>query len=304
MEVKLTDTGKHKIEVIKLIKLFTDLGLKESKELVDKTPSIFHVNKPKIEFEQVKKNFAAIGAQIEKVEPIKKAEPVKDSVSNMPGEDLKEKTPIPKKTIRSDKLKNEKKKVLVEAKFTEQKTTKNYSDDKFFNLNKKADDLFFLKSVKSSLTIAIIGAAIYALSSLYYPLRPLFAYLVIGIIIAITIRSTTGKTSIDLGILAGAFTLFSFIIYPFFSNITYTLIYYESFYYMHGSNILLSFLSIFYPAAFIPAIVAYLIASNANLGKKLNTILKTGNKSLKSTFNSKSHKKGKRNIRRKKRDLD
>ncbi len=43
IEVKLINIGKHKIEVIKLIKLFSGLGLKESKELAEKIPAIFKV---------------------------------------------------------------------------------------------------------------------------------------------------------------------------------------------------------------------------------------------------------------------
>ncbi|RLD66284.1 MAG: hypothetical protein DRI95_06990, partial [Bacteroidetes bacterium] len=103
IEVKLIDIGKHKIEVIKLIKLFTGLGLKESKELADKLPSTFKVYKPEYDFEQIKKNFDAIGAMVELVEKIEPIKEIKKNIPGKPGEDLKEKTPI-----KSGKIKNKK----------------------------------------------------------------------------------------------------------------------------------------------------------------------------------------------------
>ncbi|MEN8119839.1 MAG: 50S ribosomal protein L7/L12 [Bacteroidota bacterium] len=303
MEIRLLDIGKHKIEVIKLIRLFTGLGLKESKELTDKTPSIFKLNKPEFKFEQVKKNFDAIGAKIELVEKIEPIKEIKENNPQIPGEDLKEKTSVPKKTIKSDKIKIKKKKVWEKPTFTEKSKITSITDEKFFNINKKADEIFFVKSVKSSLTIAITGAVIYAISNFYYPVSPLFTFIIIAFIISISIRSTTGKTTRELGILAGAFTLFSYIIYPFFTNIVFSL-YYGEIWYFSAPNIFFRYFSIFYPSAFIPAILAYLIASNGNLGEKLNIVFKPGNKTNKTKFNSKSYQKGKRNIRRKKRKLD
>ena len=301
MEVKLTDTGKHKIEVIKLIRLFSSLGLKESKELTDKIPSTFKVNKPEFEFEQIKKNFDAIGAKIELVEKIEPIKDIKKNDPKIPGEDLKEKIPIPKKTIKLAKVK--KKKVWGKPKFTEKSKTTSITDEKFFNINKKADEIFFVKSVKSSITIAIIGDFIFALLNIYYPLYPMFGFLVIGAIIAFTIRSTTGKTSRDLGILAGAFTLFSFIIYPFSNYLIFPFLYGEIMF-MPAPNIFFRFFSIFYPSAFIPAILAFVIASDILKSKKFDTFFKMGNKTSKSKFNSKTYQKGKRNIRRRKRKLD
>ena len=85
MEIKLIQTGKHKIEVIKLIRLFTNLSLKECKYIIDNTPFVFIVSKPEFDFEQIKRNFGAIGAKVEKIEPVKKV------VAPKPGEDVKEK---------------------------------------------------------------------------------------------------------------------------------------------------------------------------------------------------------------------
>ena len=299
MEIKLVNIGKHKIEVIKLIRLFSGLGLRESKELADKIPSTFHVKNTEIELKQIKKNFAAIGATIEKVEKIV---PVEKSVSNVPGEDLSEKTPIPKKTIKTKYTKKEKK-VYEKPKFTEQKTKTTYTDDKFYNLNKKADDLFFLKSVKSSIAIAMVGAAIFGISNFYYPFSMFLAFLIIAVIIAFTLRSTNNRTSKELGILAASFTIFSFIIYPFFSNILFAAVYGDM-YYLQSTNIFFRLFSIFNPTIIIPTIIAYLIASNADFGEKLNAVFRKGNKSAKSNFNSKSYQRGKRSIRRKKRKLD
>ena len=303
MEIKLLDIGKHKIEVIKLIRLFTGHSLKKSKELADKTPSTFEVNKPEFEFEQIKKNFDAIGAKIKLIENIEPVKEIKENDPIIPGEDLEEKIPIPKKTIKSGKIKIKKKKVWQKPSFKEKSNTTSISDEKFFNINKRADEIFFVKSVKSSITIVITGAVIYAISNFYYPLRPFFAFLIIAVIISITIRSTTGKTSKELGILAAAFTLFSYIIYPLFTNILFSLSYGEIWYF-RAPNIFFRLFSIFYPSAFIPAILAYLIASNGHLGEKFNTIFKIETKSGKSKFSSKTYQKGKRNIRRKKRRLD
>jgi len=303
MKIKLIEIGKHKIEVIKLIRLFTGLSLKESKELADKPPSEFYVDKPELEFEQIKKNFDAIGAKIKKIEIVKKNKPIEKKVSNVPGEDLDEKILNPQKTIKAKKSKDIKKKVWEKPKFSENKEKSSFQEKKVLSIDDKLENMMFFKSVKSSLSIAVIGSPVSAFIFWYFRLPLFVSFLAIGIIIALTIKKTTGKTSRDLGILAAAFTLFSYIIYPFFSNILYAVLYNDLMYF-HVPNIIFRFFSILYPSAFIPAIVAFFIASNAKLGEKLDSILKPNTTRKKSTFNSKSYKKGKRNIRRKKRKLD
>ncbi len=297
MEIKLIDIGKHKIEVIKLIMLFTELGLKESKELADITPSILKVSKPEFEFEQIKKNFAAIGAKVEQVKEVIEKSP------NIPGEDLKEKKPISEKKNKPDKQKNTKKKKWEKPKFTNQKTITNYTDNNFFNLDKKADDLSFVTSVKNSLIIAVVGAAIFAVSFFYYPLSNFLAFLIIGVAIALTIRTTNDKTSRNLGFLAAAFTLLSYTTYPLFYSLTILFVYRESFYFV-PTSFFSNLFSIFYPSTLIPIVLAYLIASNANLGEKLSAVFVVKNKPKKSSFNSKTYKKGNKSIKRKKRKLD
>ena len=291
MELRLIKTGKHKIELIKLIKLFTNLGLREAKELADVVPSVFTVNGDKYNFEQIQKNFAGIGAVIEKIEP------VKEPVSNIPGEDIQETKPIQEKTSKFDYKKEEQKSSTI----ANEKNIKNYTDKNFFSLDKKAENVFFVKSIKSSIYIAVIGSLLYSIISYYYySVSSILVFLIIGVVIAINIRSVNGRSSRNLGILAAAFTLFSYFTNPFFSKIIYLFLFGDLFI-MRGYSIFSNIMSIFYPSAFIPAIIAFLIASNAHIGEKLSSILKSDNKS---SFNSKSIKKGKRSIKRKKRKLD
>ncbi|XP_059436674.1 uncharacterized protein LOC132169704 [Corylus avellana] len=53
-----------KIKVIKEVRSFTDLGLKEAKDLVEKTPSIFKKGVSKEEAEQIIEKMKALGAKV------------------------------------------------------------------------------------------------------------------------------------------------------------------------------------------------------------------------------------------------
>ena len=63
--VVLTDAGANKIQVIKVVRDATGLGLKEAKELVDGAPKTIKEGVNKEEAEDLKAKFEAAGATIE-----------------------------------------------------------------------------------------------------------------------------------------------------------------------------------------------------------------------------------------------
>lgn len=63
-DIELTGVGDKKINVIKVIRTITSLGLKEAKELVDNAPSKVKEAVPKEEAENVKKQLEEAGATI------------------------------------------------------------------------------------------------------------------------------------------------------------------------------------------------------------------------------------------------
>lgn len=63
--VELADAGAQKIAVIKAVRAMTDLGLKDAKDLVDKTPSVIKENVPKEEAEEMKKKIEEAGGKAE-----------------------------------------------------------------------------------------------------------------------------------------------------------------------------------------------------------------------------------------------
>ena len=64
-DVILTAVGDKKINVIKVVREVTSLGLKEAKDLVEGAPKAVKEGIPKDEAEEVKKKFEAAGAQVE-----------------------------------------------------------------------------------------------------------------------------------------------------------------------------------------------------------------------------------------------
>lgn len=64
-DVILTAIGDKKINVIKVVREVTSLGLKEAKDLVEGAPKAVKEGVPKDEAEEVKKKFEAAGAQVE-----------------------------------------------------------------------------------------------------------------------------------------------------------------------------------------------------------------------------------------------
>ncbi|TSC52980.1 MAG: 50S ribosomal protein L7/L12 [Parcubacteria group bacterium LiPW_39] len=63
--VELKSAGEQKINVIKVIREITSLGLKEAKDLVDGAPKIVKEGVKKEEAEELKKKLEAAGAKVE-----------------------------------------------------------------------------------------------------------------------------------------------------------------------------------------------------------------------------------------------
>ncbi|EER21412.1 MULTISPECIES: 50S ribosomal protein L7/L12 [spotted fever group] len=64
-EVVLTAAGDKKVEVIKVVKDITGLGLIEAKKLVDEAPKPIKSNVKKAEAEEIKGKLEAAGAKVE-----------------------------------------------------------------------------------------------------------------------------------------------------------------------------------------------------------------------------------------------
>jgi large subunit ribosomal protein L7/L12 len=63
--VTLTEIGANKINVIKVVREITALGLKEAKDLVESAPKAVKEAIPKDEAEAIKKKFEEVGAKVE-----------------------------------------------------------------------------------------------------------------------------------------------------------------------------------------------------------------------------------------------
>jgi large subunit ribosomal protein L7/L12 len=62
--VELTDAGANKINVIKVVREVTGVGLKEAKDLVDSAPKPVKENIAKAEAEELKKKLEEAGAKV------------------------------------------------------------------------------------------------------------------------------------------------------------------------------------------------------------------------------------------------
>ena len=63
-DVILTAAGDAKLQVIKVVKEITGLGLKEAKDLVDGAPKVVKETAPKAEAEEMKKKLETAGAKV------------------------------------------------------------------------------------------------------------------------------------------------------------------------------------------------------------------------------------------------
>lgn len=64
-DVVLAVAGEKKIQVIKVVRAITGLGLKEAKDLVDGAPKVVKEAIPKDEAEKIKKELEEVGATVE-----------------------------------------------------------------------------------------------------------------------------------------------------------------------------------------------------------------------------------------------
>lgn len=64
-DVILTSFGAQKIQVIKVVRTITGLGLKEAKDLVEGVPKPVKEGVPKDEAEDIKKKLVEVGAEVE-----------------------------------------------------------------------------------------------------------------------------------------------------------------------------------------------------------------------------------------------
>lgn len=64
-DVILTSAGANKINVIKVVRTLTSLGLKEAKDLVDGAPNPVKTGVSKAEAEEAKKQLVEAGAEVE-----------------------------------------------------------------------------------------------------------------------------------------------------------------------------------------------------------------------------------------------
>ncbi len=64
-DVILKDIGSQKIQVIKVVRAITNLGLKEAKELVESAPKAVKEGVSKAEAEEIKKQLEEVGATVE-----------------------------------------------------------------------------------------------------------------------------------------------------------------------------------------------------------------------------------------------
>ena len=63
-DVELTDSGANKINVIKVIREVTQIGLKDAKDLVDAAPKMVKEGMAKAEAESLKKKLEEAGAKV------------------------------------------------------------------------------------------------------------------------------------------------------------------------------------------------------------------------------------------------
>ncbi len=63
--VTLVAVGDKKIQVLKELRAVTQLGLKEAKDIIDKTPSVIKENATKEEADKIKAKLEEVGAKVE-----------------------------------------------------------------------------------------------------------------------------------------------------------------------------------------------------------------------------------------------
>jgi len=217
MKVKLIKASKNKLELIKLVRWFTDLGLKECKNIVDNTPSVFEIKNKNLTFEQINKNFSSIGAIIEIEKKI-----IKTSDSSVGGAgsgvDITE--------------------IKEAAQIIEKKKLK--EPDEYFNtLNKKADNYALARGIKSVLTVSIIVALsipfITSFFGFYYTFY--IGVFVVAVANAIILKRETNKENESIAKIASGMTFFFYMIFTLVQKIYLVFLYRIYFDYIGFSSI-------------------------------------------------------------------
>jgi ribosomal protein L7/L12 len=67
-KLRLIDAGTNKIQIVKLVRIYSNLGLKESKEIVDQVPSEFFIDSENVDLQQVIRDFEKWGAKMDSVD--------------------------------------------------------------------------------------------------------------------------------------------------------------------------------------------------------------------------------------------
>ena len=65
VNIELVAAGDKKIDVIKVVRAITELGLKEAKDLVESAPNTLKEEVKKEEAEEIKKKLEEVGAKVE-----------------------------------------------------------------------------------------------------------------------------------------------------------------------------------------------------------------------------------------------
>ena len=63
-DLELTEAGDQKVQVIKVVREITGLGLKEAKDVVDGAPKVVKEQASKEEAEEIKKKLEEVGAKV------------------------------------------------------------------------------------------------------------------------------------------------------------------------------------------------------------------------------------------------
>lgn len=254
IKLRLTNKGKHIIAVVKLVRMFTELGLKESKELVDNVPSILISYREDISKEQIIKNFAAIGAKVEEI--IEEEKPQETEIgsddayiANKPGAAKKVQPKTTNWQASSNKSFESKKEIK-----TKQSKVKQAPHTKLI--------------IKPAIIIAVALAIIKSIFSVVFGFFSVYAVFIVAICIAYYLRKYN-PASKKLGLTA-ALVIF---IYYFSLLLTDWIFYMIVYQHLAPFSVFGVFASLFRGynlLTFIAAGLAFFMAYNKNIFKKLN----------------------------------
>ncbi len=250
-KLKLLEVGRHKVQVVKLIRMFTQLGLKESKALMDNVPSILISYRADISIDQIIKNFTAIGAIVEKMQEKTTDEPKDEMIG--PDESYSTQQPgIAKQEIKDYK------KVNIETNKIKQSSS-DYKHNKSQKLN-----------LKPAIAFAVIIALINSFVGIYFGFHtPFYSIFIVAIGIAYFLRKHNLDADKKIGIPAFLITISYFFAFHLFNGILLYLLYQ----YVIHINIFGLFISLFTSRNFLvllSALTAYFLAINKFIFRRLD----------------------------------